>query len=238
MNVAVIIAGGSGIRTNQDIPKQFLNVFDKPILIYTLERFEHHPEIDAIEVVCLEGWHEVLKAYAKQFKISKLKWVVSGGNTVQESIKNGIVNLKSKCKENDMIIIHDGIRPMVDDAIISDCLVKCKMYGNGISSLPFFEQIFSTSDNISTNKYILRDSVKRLQTPQAYKYGKLLWAYNKAYEEKIGIGPSDYTNTMLVDLGETLYFSAGSSKNINITTVDDIEIFKSLLLAKKDDWLR
>lgn len=238
MNVAIIIAGGSGVRTHQDIPKQFLNVFDKPILIHTLERFEHHPEIDAIEVVCLEGWHEILKAYAKQFNITKLKWIVSGGTTVQESIKNGIMNLKTKCNENDIVVIHDGIRPMVDDAIISDCLVKCKMYGNGVSSMPFFEQIFNTQDSISTNKYILRDTVRRTQTPQAYKYDKLLWAYNKAYEEKVGIGSSDYTNTMLVDLGETLYFAAGSSKNIKITTVDDIEIFKALLKAGKEDWLK
>ena len=108
MNYAVIIAGGSGARMGQDIPKQFINVYDKPILIYTLEGFQKHPQIDAIEVVCIDGWHEVLWAYAKQFGITKLKWIVSGGKTGQESIRNGVYNLEGIAKPEDVVIIHDG----------------------------------------------------------------------------------------------------------------------------------
>ena len=115
---AIIIAGGSGHRMGQDIPKQFINVFDKPVIIYTLEGFQKHPMIDNIEVVCLDGWHEVLWAYAHQFNISKLKWVVSGGNTGQESIRNGVFNLEGKVDDDDIIIIHDGIRPLVDDTVL------------------------------------------------------------------------------------------------------------------------
>ncbi len=89
MNVAIIIAGGKGSRMGQDIPKQFINVYDKPILIYTLEGFQKHPQIDAIEVVCIEGWYDVVWAYAKQFNISKLKWVIPGGETGQECSKCG-----------------------------------------------------------------------------------------------------------------------------------------------------
>ena len=98
MNIAVIIAGGSGHRMGQDIPKQFINVYDKPVLIYTLEGFQEHPQIDAIEVVCIDGWHDVLRAYAKQFNITKLKWIVSGGASGQESIRNGVYNLEGKKK--------------------------------------------------------------------------------------------------------------------------------------------
>ena len=126
MNIALIIAGGSGQRMNQDIPKQFLNVFDKPVIVYTLKGFQRHPEIDAIEVVCLEGWSEVLWAYARQFDISKLKWVVPGGKTAQESIHSGVLALKDICGPDDLVVIHDGIRPMVEEFVLTDVLRKCR----------------------------------------------------------------------------------------------------------------
>ena len=130
MNIAIIIAAGSGQRMGQDIPKQFINVYDKPVLIYTLEGFQKHPEIDAIEVVCLDGWHDILNAYAKQFGITKLKWIISGGKSGQESIRNGVFHLEGKCKAEDIVIIHDGIRPLVDASVLSDVIIKCKTYGN------------------------------------------------------------------------------------------------------------
>jgi 2-C-methyl-D-erythritol 4-phosphate cytidylyltransferase len=233
MNIALIIAGGTGKRTRQEIPKQFINVYDKPILIYTLEGFQNHPDIDAIEVVCLEGWNEILSAYAKQFGISKLKWIVIGGETGQESIRNGVFNLYKYCNKEDIIIIHDGIRPLIDSAVISDCIAVCKKYGNGVSSLPYNEQIFKTEDGIITTEYIPRETLRRVQTPQAYILGNLYKFYKKAFDEKIGIYGSSYTNTMMVDLGEILYFAAGSDKNIKITTLDDIELFKALLSTGK-----
>ena len=124
MNIAIIIAGGSGQRTGQDIPKQFINVYDKPILIYTLEGFQKHPQIDEIGLVCLDGWHDVVRAYAKQFNIDKLKLIISGGETAQESIREGVYYLEGKCSEEDTIIIHDGIRPLVDDSVLSDVIMK------------------------------------------------------------------------------------------------------------------
>ena len=219
-------------------PKQFINVYDKPVIVYTLESFEKHPEIDAILVVCLDGWHEILKAYAMQFNISKLKWVVSGGETGQESIRNGVYALEEHCKEDDIVIIHDGIRPLVDESVLSDVIVKCRKYGNAVSSLPYNEQIFKIKDEISTEEYIPRETLRRVSTPQAYKYGKLLWAYKEAFAKGIGIHGSSYTNTMMVDLGETLYFAAGSEKNIKLTTKDDLEIFKAYLKLEKDTWLK
>lgn len=238
MNVAIIIAGGSGQRMGQDIPKQFINVYDKPVLIYTLESFQKHPQIDVIELVCIEGWHDVVWAYAKQFHLTKLKWIVSGGESCQESIRNGVYKLEGKCGQNDTIIIHDGIRPLVDSTILSDVIIKCEQYGNAVTSLPYNEQIFVVDDDISTVKYIPREKLRRVSTPQAYKFSKLNWAYHEAFEKKIGIYGSSYTNTMMVELGERLYFAAGSEKNIKLTTKDDLEMFKAYLKADKDNWLK
>lgn len=240
MNVALIIAGGSGSRMGQSIPKQFINVYDKPVLIYTLEGFQKHPQIDAIEVVCIDGWRDVVWAYAKQFNITKLKWIVSGGASGQESIRNGVYNLEDKCTAEDIVVIHDGIRPLVDETVLSDVIVKCRQYGNAVTSLPYNEQIFvvSKDDATTTTQYIPRETLRRVSTPQAYRFGKLNWAYHKAFAEGIGIYGSSYTNTMMVELGETLHFAAGSDKNIKLTTKDDLELFKSYLKAEKDNWLK
>lgn len=234
MNVAIIIAGGSGHRMGMDIPKQFIHVYDKPILIYTLEGFENNPQIDAIEVVCIDGWQNMVWAYAKQFKITKLMWIVTGGETGQESIRNGVYNLEGKCETDDIIVIHDGVRPLVEQAVLSDVINKCEQYGNAVTSMPYNEQIFIVDDDVSTTKYIPRETLRRVSTPQAYKFGKLNAAYHEAFEKKIGIYGSSYTNTMMVDLGERLYFATGSDMNIKLTTPENLEIFKAYLDRKKN----
>lgn len=240
MNVAIIIAGGSGSRMGQDIPKQFINVYDKPILVYTLDGFQKHPMVDAIEVVCIDGWHDVLWAYARQFNISKLKWVISGGNTGQESIRNGVYNLEGKISGEDIVIIHDGIRPLVDAEVLSDVIKTAQKFGNGVTSLPYNEQIFiiNPDDETTTKQYIPRETLRRVSTPQAYTYSRLDEAYHEAYEKGIGIYGSSYTNTMMVELGETLHFAAGSDKNIKLTTKDDLELFKGYLKLDNNTWLK
>lgn len=238
MNVALIIAGGKGHRMGQEIPKQFLNVYDKPVIIYTLEGFQRHPEIDAIEAVCLEGWTEMLWAYARQFDIHKLRWVTPSGETAQESIRNGVFALREICGPEDIVVIHDGIRPMVEDFVLTDVLVKCRQYGSAVTSLPYNEQIFVSGDGASTTQYIPRDTLRRVSTPQAYRYEKLLWAYEKAFSEGIGIQASTYANTLMADLGERLYFAAGSEKNIKLTTKDDFELFRTYMKMERDSWLK
>lgn len=220
MNIAVIIAGGVGSRMGQDLPKQFINVYDKPVLIYTLESFQKHPQVDAIELVCIDGWHEIVWAYAKQFNITKLKWIVSGGKTGQESIRNGVYGLEGKANPDDNIIIHDGIRPLVEPSVLSDVISKCSQYGNAVTSMPYNEQIFviNEDDETTTNKYIPRETLRRVSTPQAYRFDLLDEKYHEAYEKEIGIYGSHYTNTMMVELGVTLHFAAGSDKNIKLTT--------------------
>mgnify|MGYP004609224705 FL=1 len=150
MIVAIIVAGGSGVRMNMNIPKQFVLVDGKPVLLYTLENFQNHPMVDGIEVVCIDGWQDDVWAYAKQYGIDKLKWIVTGGATVQQSIRNGIENLKDVCGEDDAVIIHDGIRPLVDADVLDDVIEKCRLYGNGVTSMPYNEQIFIVDDELST----------------------------------------------------------------------------------------
>ena len=238
MNIALILAGGSGHRMGQDIPKQFLNVYNKPVIIYTLESFQAHPQIDAILTVCINGWHDILWAYARQFNITKLRWVVSGGDSGQESIRNGVFFLEDKCSPDDTIIIHDGIRPLIEASVLSDVIIKCEQYGNGVTALPYNEQIFLMDDEISTTKYIPRESLRRVSTPQAYRFQKLDDAYHQAFEKGIGIHGSSYTNTMMVELGERLYFAAGSERNIKLTTKDDLEMFKAFLRSENSEWLK
>lgn len=236
MNIALILAGGHGSRTAQDIPKQFINVYEKPLIVYTLENFQNHPDIDGMAVVCLEGWHEILKAYARQYQIDKLLCVVEGGMDGQESTKKGIEALKNICKDEDVLMVHDAIRPFLTGDIITDAITKCQQYGSGLSSVRCQETIVRTEDGISGDKGIQRQEIMRVQTPQAYRYGKALWAYQEA--DRRGIQGEVYINTLMLRLGEKVYFSKGTEKNVKITTIDDLEVFKALLNMEREAWMK
>ena len=196
---------------------------------YTLESFQNHPLVDCIEVVCIEGFEDDVWGYKEKYGISKLKWITKGGSTGQESIRNGVYNLKDKVNDDDNIIIHDGIRPLVDKSVVDDIIDKCNTYGNGVTSMPYNEQIFLIDDEISTTKYIKRETLRRVATPQAYKYHLLDEKYHEAFEKEIGIYGSSYTNTMMVELGVRLYFAKGSDKNIKLTTPGDLLIFEAMI---------
>lgn len=236
MNIAVILAGGNGSRTEQDVPKQFISVYEKPIIIYTLETFERHPDIDAIIVSCLEGWQEILTAYAREAGITKLRWIVAGGENGQASARMALLKLEGVCEDKDIVIIHDAIRPMVTADIISDCIVKCKMHGSGLAAIPCQETIIASGDKISGTRNIDRKEIMRVQTPQAYWFRKALDAHMLALEK--GITNSVYTNTLMLELGDELFFAKGSEKNIKITTIDDIEMFKAIYKIKREDWMK
>ncbi len=240
MTFSIIIAGGSGQRMGQDIPKQFIHIQNKPVLIYTLESFQYHEEIDQIGVVCIRGWEGMLQAYARQFNISKLVWVIEGGETVQESIFQGVKKAGEYCELDDIVVIHDGIRPLVDNSVLSDVIHVCKEHGNAVSSMPYNEQIFRIDPDQpdSTISYVPRETLRRVATPQAYKYDLLSKAYEKAFRERKGIHGTSYTNTMMTDLGVRLYFAAGSDRNIKLTTKDDLEIFEACLRLQEPDWLK
>ena len=231
MTIAIIIAGGVGSRMGLDIPKQFVKVEDKTVLTYTLEGFQRHPMVDAIEVVCIKGWEDVVVNDARNYGITKLKWIVEGGSTGQESIRNGVFNLEGKCSPEDIIVVHDGIRPLVDSMVLTDVIEKAGRYGNAVTSLPYNEQIFvvDNDDPSTTTRFIPRETLRRVSTPQAYRFDLLDSKYHEAFERGVGIYGSHYTNTMMVELGVKLHFAAGSDKNIKLTTPDDLEIFKGYL---------
>ena len=236
MNIALVIAGGVGARMGQDIPKQFINVYDKPVILYTLEAFQSHPQIDGIEVVCLDGWHDVIRAYAKQFGISKLENIVSGGKNGQDSIRNGLYDIASRhSADDDIVLVHDAIRPMLSQEIIDDSLAVCKKYGNSITVVPCNAAMLKTFDGIETEEQVPRDPLKETQTPQTFYVKDLVAAHKEALEK--GITNSVASCTLYIELGKKLYMSKGSAKNLKLTTTEDIEIFKALLNAKKDTWM-
>ena len=235
-NIALIIAGGVGARMGQDIPKQFINVYDKPVIVYTMESFQKHPQIDAIEVVCLDGWHDVLRAYAKQFGIAKLENIVSGGVNGQDSIRNGLYDIQKRYHdEDDIVLIHDAIRPMVSQDIISDNIKVCREKGNAITVVPCTAAMLKTFDGVESEEQVARNNLKITQTPQTFFINEICEAHKEALSK--GITASVASCTMYIELGRKLFLAQGSEKNLKLTTTEDIEIFKALLNSKKDEWM-
>ncbi len=238
MNIALLIAGGSGNRMGQDIPKQFMHVDDRPIIIHTMLCFQRHPDIDAIAVVCLKGWETVLQSYANQFNITKFKWIFPGGECGQESIHNGIVGLhEAGCADTDMVMIHDSVRPLLEQEVISNNIATYKAKGNAITGIVCREAILESGDGLSSHSSIPRDNLIRTQTPQSFSLGDMLRLHEEAGRRCVK--NSVATCTLAVELNFTeLYLSPGSEKNIKVTTTEDIEILKALMHTKKDSWLK
>ncbi len=225
MTNALILAGGRGSRIGADLPKQFIEIKGKPILVYTLEAFQRHPAIEKIAVVCIEGWESIVWDYASQFHISKLDKVVVGGNTALESTRIGIQALN--CDDDDILVIHDGVRPLVDEKTITNVIIDCQRYGGAISAVPLIEHVFFKGDKETDLHYIPRENAYRTVTPQAYTGAKLRRAFRKSDETGIG-ADAPFIGIMMVDLGEPVCLSQGSEENVKITDPKDINYFKSL----------
>ncbi|NBH32180.1 2-C-methyl-D-erythritol 4-phosphate cytidylyltransferase [Clostridiaceae bacterium] len=236
MNIALLTAAGSGTRMGQDIPKQFIHVENKPIIIYTLEAFQNHPGIDKIIVVTLEAWIDVLHAYAQQFNITKLEWIIPGGNTGQESIYMGLQEISKHVSENDTVLIHDGNRPLISSEIISDSLVTLKKYGSAVAAIPCMEAVFKSEDSISSVISIPRESLLRTQTPHTYYLKDILLAHKQALKENIQNTAASCV--LMQRLGKQVFFSKGSEQNIKITTTEDIPLFQALLHCHLDSWFK
>lgn len=235
-NIALLIAGGTGARMHQDIPKQFLSVNDKPVIVYTIEAFQNHPDIDAIYIACLNGWQDILQAYVKQFNTGKVKRIVKGGKNGQDSIRNGVYAIAEDFNDDDLILVHDAIRPMVSADIISDNIVQCRKYGNAITVIPCMEAMLKSGDEHHSKESVLRNSLFRAQTPQTLSVKDAVSIHKEALEK--GITNSVATCTLLLELGKEVFFAKGSELNIKITTTDDITIFKALLSMQKSTWLK
>lgn len=226
MNIALILAGGADPKFKLQVPKQFVNVDDRPVIVYTMQAFQKHPEIDEIVVVCLAGWQEMVKAYAKQFNITKLKHIVEGGGSGQESSWQGVKALMKDHDEDDIIILHDAIRPLVTDEIISDCIRVCGSKGMGVAAVPSKETIMKSVDGKEGIENISRFSVMRIQTPQAFFLGGLAQIHEKALQE--GICNEWEMSSVVAKLGRKVYFSQGSDVNIKVSTIENVEMFKIL----------
>lgn len=238
MNIALLIAGGSGNRMGQDIPKQFMHVDNCPIIIHTMLAFQRHPDISAIAVVCLKGWETVLQSYANQFNVTKLKWIFPGGDTGMESIHNGIYGLKEAgCDNEDLVLIHDAVRPLLNQDIISSNIAICKAYGYAITGIKCREAILESEDGFTTNTSIPRDKLIRTQTPQTFRLGNIIQVHEEAKLK--GITNSVASCTLVAEVGgRDMHIVPGSEKNIKITTVEDLEILKALMHTNKEEWLK
>lgn len=231
MNVALILAGGVDPRFQMAIPKQFVIVENRPIIVYTLQVFQDHPEIDRIIVSCLRGWKEMVQAYAKQFNITKLEAIVEGGMGAQESVRKGVEWLRDTGKDDDLVVLHDAIRPLVTDDLISDSIRCCREYGMGVAAVRSMDTIMRTDNGMTGQENISRDNIRRIQTPQTYRLDYLDRMHKQATEQ--GIEHCVDNNSMLAKLGERIYFSKGSDFNIKINQVEDVEMFKALYRMKK-----
>lgn len=238
MNIALIIAGGQGVRMGQDIPKQFLHVNGYPIIVHTMKCFQRHPDIDVIAVVCLKGWDSVLKAYANQFGITKLKHIYVGGETGMMSIHNGIYGLKDEGYNNDdLVLVHDAVRPLLSQEIISSNIAICKAFGYAITGIKCREAILESADGFSAFTSIPREQLIRTQTPQTFRLGNIVQVHEAAKEK--GITDSVASCTLIAAVGgREMHIVPGSEKNIKITTVEDVEIFKAFLSVEKEDWMK
>lgn len=238
MNIALLIAGGSGNRMGQDIPKQFMHVDNCPVIIHTMLCFERHPDIDAIAVVCLKGWETILRSYANQFRVTKLRWVFEGGATGQASIRSGLNGLRDAgCKPGDIVLIHDAVRPLLPQEVISMNIATCQAYGYAITGIQCREAVLESDDGFRAETSIARDRLIRTQTPQTFRLGNILAAHDEA--EARGITSSVASCTLLAELGgREMHIVPGSERNIKITTVEDLEIVKALMHTARETWLK
>ena len=227
MIIALLTAAGIGDSMKMSIPKQFYHVGNKPIIVYTMEAFQRSALIDVIIVVTLKNWKDTIGKYAREYGISKLKYIVDGGANGQESIKLGVFEINKHYSEDDIVMVHDGNRPMISNEIIADSIGVFNEHGNAVAAIPCVEAIFRSEDGISSNFTISREELYRTQTPHTFRVKDLLWAHNKAEEKHIKNTVA--TCVLMQMLGRTIYFSKGSEKNLKITTREDIETFIAYL---------
>ena len=234
MNVAVMLAGGVGRRTGAPIPKQFIPVLGKPVIVHTLETYEKYDCIDAVEVVTVEGWDEEVRSYPEKYGLTKLRWVTVGGASAQESIRNGIFNLEGKIKEDDVIVIVSSLCPLTEEEIIQDSLRVCNTYGGAVAGGMSIYNLTELKDGYWGNDIVYKENHVTLNFPWTYPLKTLLWAYHKGDEMGILESNAAYTTTLMVDLGQKLFFSKESERNkLKIVTLDDVDMIEGFLLIEE-----
>lgn len=211
-------------------PKQFLELHNKPIILYTIEAFENHPEIDAIVVVCLEDWIPFLQKKLVHYDVTKVVAVVPGGATGQESIRHGLDALAEQVGEEATVLVHDGVRPLISSETISDCIASVNEKGSAITVTPAIETIVQEQDGQIVN-VIERQACRMAKAPQCFKLGELLAAHRRA--EVDGLGDFIDSSSLMRHYGHTLYAVEGTPENIKITTPSDFYIFRAFVDARE-----
>lgn len=232
MNVALILAGGTGSRVGASRPKQFIEVFDKPVLAYTIEIYQNHHDIDAIEVVCHPDWLDYLKDMIRMYSLSKVKWIANGGDTFQDSVINGMNNLQGQIQEDDIVMIHYGASPFTNEKTITDGIKVCKEHDMSASCIPCFQLIGSNDEKQTSKTWIDRDKLIQVTCPQSFKYYYLLDIYKRAEEQNLLKVIEPHTTSLMYALGDTIYQSYGDQTNIKITTKEDLDLFKGYILVR------
>lgn len=232
MNVPIILAGGVGSRVGADRPKQFIEVLGKPILVYTIEAFQNHPEIDAIEVVCIESHMDYLRELVDEYNLDKVKWITKGGVDFQHSVINGVNNLKGKLDDDDIVLVHYGASPFVQADIISDAIRVCKEKGNSSPAMSS-PLLVGTNDGDKSTEWIDRDKIVIFNAPQCFKFSYVTQLYDEAIERDLLDKVEPHTTTLMYLMGREIYLSKSSQINIKITNKEDIELFKGYVLAKR-----
>ena len=233
MNIAIIFAGGSGVRMGAGVPKQFLEINGKPIIIHTLELFDNHEEIDAIAVACLEDWIPYLEELLEKFNIKKVKKIVPGGASGQESIYNGLKAAEEIAGgEKSIVLIHDGVRPLIHAKTISDNIASVKEHGSAITSVTVKETVLVVSKDNSIDSVPKREDTRLARAPQSFYLDEIIGAHRKAIAEN----RFDFIDScsMMQYYGKKLYLIEGPQENIKITTPDDFYTMRALLDAKEE----
>ena len=235
MITAMILAGGVGARVGADCPKQFVEVLGKPILAYTIEIYQRNAKVDAIEVVCHNDWMVYLKDIVEKYHYSKVKWIVEGGTTFQESVINGKNFLKDKIDKEDVVMVHYGAAPFTSQRIIDDAIKVCLKNGSSVSCTPCFQLMGSNDENATSLKWIDRDRQVQITCPQCYRYGYLLDIYERAEKAEILDRIEPHTTSLMYALGDTIYQSYRNQTNIKITTKEDIDLFRGYAMLHREE---
>lgn len=240
MNVALILAGGVGNRVGADIPKQFIEVLGKPVLTYTIEAFEKHPEIDSILVVCVKPYIDYIWYLKEKYVLSKLKWVCEGGDTFQSSVLNGVRFLEDKINRDDIVLVHFGASPFLTGDIITDCIRVCKEKGNAISTTDYYilsgkkASTSSVSDPKNySDEYIDRETIAMMNSPHAFQFGFIDDLYKEAIDSDVINTVEPHTTTLMYAMGKRIYFALGSQNNIKITQKEDLDLFEGFVLEQQ-----
>ena len=238
MNVAMILAGGVGSRVGAPVPKQFIEVAGKPILIHTLDVFQRDALVDAIEIVCIQSHMDVIWDMVERFGITKVRWVCQGGDTFQQSVLNGMDHLENVARldDDDIVLIHFGVSPFVTEAIIDDSIRVCEAHGNGIASDPCVLCMCrkQPENPACSTEGLDRETLMGLNSPQTFRMKYLRDLYDEGFAHDIWDELDDpHTTTLMLALGRELYFSRSTQANIKITTPEDVELFEGYVLARQ-----